>query len=50
MARSIGVYPVDRYSTRPMRAGLLLGYGLVEIDDIDRGVRGMAEAYREVID
>ncbi len=50
MARSIGVYPVDRYSTRAMRAGLLLGYGLVEIDDIDRGVRGLAEAYREVID
>ena len=50
VARSIGVYPVDRYSTRPMRAGLLLGYGLVEIDDIDRGVRGLAEAYREVID
>ena len=29
--------------------GLLLGYGLVEIDDIDRGCEGMAEAYGEVI-
>ena len=48
LARSIGVYPVDRYSARPLGAGLLLGYGLVEIDDIDRGVRGLAESYRQV--
>jgi GntR family transcriptional regulator/MocR family aminotransferase len=49
LARGVGVYPVDRYSSRSLPAGLLLGYGLVEIDDVDRGVRGLAAAYREVV-
>ena len=47
--RGIGVYPLARYYGRPPGpAGLLLGYGLVELDDIDRGVRGLAEVYRQL--
>ncbi len=47
--RGIGVYPLARHAVRPLaRAGLLLGYGLVGTADIERGVRGLADACRQV--
>jgi GntR family transcriptional regulator/MocR family aminotransferase len=47
-ARGVGVYTVNRQAVRPMRrAGLMLGYGLTDHDAIARGVRLLAEAYRE---
>jgi GntR family transcriptional regulator/MocR family aminotransferase len=48
--RSVGVYPLARLAKRPPgRAALLLGYGLVDVVDIERGVRRLAEAYRHVL-
>ncbi len=48
--RSIGVYPLACHAVRPpTRAALLLGYGLVETGDIERGVRGLADAYRSTV-
>ncbi len=48
-SRDVGVYPIARHSSRPpARAALLLGYGLVDAGAIDRGVRKIAECYREV--
>jgi GntR family transcriptional regulator/MocR family aminotransferase len=47
--RGVAVYPLSRHAARaPDRAALMLGYGLVEVHDIDRGIRGLAEACREV--
>ena len=47
--RGIGVYPLSRHAARPLgRAALLLGYGLVGVDDIERGVRELADACRQV--
>ncbi|MPY86763.1 MAG: aminotransferase class I/II-fold pyridoxal phosphate-dependent enzyme [Luteitalea sp.] len=57
-ARGVGIYPLEgglavysepRAATRPpRRAGLLLGYGLLDVDHIERGVSLLASAYREV--
>jgi GntR family transcriptional regulator / MocR family aminotransferase len=45
--RGIGVYPLAAHAARPpKRAALLLGYGVVEVADIERGVSGLAAAYR----
>ncbi len=47
--RGIGVYPLARHAARPLKqAALLLGYGLVDADDVERGVCGLADAYRQV--
>jgi GntR family transcriptional regulator/MocR family aminotransferase len=48
--RQVGVYSVAPHSVAlPARAGLLLGYGLVEPDLILTGIARLAEAYREVM-
>jgi GntR family transcriptional regulator / MocR family aminotransferase len=48
-ARGIGVYSIQRHASRPLRpGGLLLGYGIVGLDQIDPGIRGLAAAYREI--
>jgi GntR family transcriptional regulator/MocR family aminotransferase len=50
-ARGVAVYPVAPYAVRPIdRAGLLLGYGLVGVDAIARGIEALADAYQETID
>lgn len=48
-ARDVGVYSVAPLALLPLRrGGLLLGYGLVDVGDIERGVTLIADAYREV--
>ena len=56
--RGVGVYSQDSgvavYSEPAAgaprrRAGLLLGYGLLDVDRIERGVALLGEAYREVV-
>jgi GntR family transcriptional regulator/MocR family aminotransferase len=48
--RGVAVYPVAPHAAKPpARAGLLLGYGLVEPDAIAAGTERLADAYREVI-
>jgi GntR family transcriptional regulator/MocR family aminotransferase len=47
--RGVGVYPLAPHAARPpKRAALLLGYGLVDVSDIERGVCRLAAAYRQV--
>ena len=46
-ARGVGVYSVAPHAIRPpRRAGLLLGYGMVEPDAITAGVKILADEYR----
>jgi GntR family transcriptional regulator / MocR family aminotransferase len=48
-ARDVAVYSVARYAARPLRRpGLMLGYGLIDIDDIRRGIKRLSDAYAEV--
>lgn len=48
--RRVGVYSVAPHFTRlEPRAGLLLGYGLVDPHQIEWGVQRLAEAYRTVL-
>src|SRR5262245_48471001 len=48
-SRGVGVYSIAGYSARPLpKAGLLLGYGLTDVGQIQRGVKVLAEAYRAV--
>jgi GntR family transcriptional regulator/MocR family aminotransferase len=48
-ARDVGVYSVGRYATLPLRrAGLLLGYGLIDDGVIEEGVARLAAAYGEI--
>jgi GntR family transcriptional regulator / MocR family aminotransferase len=47
--RDVGVYSIARHALRPLRrAGLILGYGLVDERATDRGVRILAAAYRKI--
>ena len=49
--RGVGVYPLTPHAARPpKRAALLLGYGLIDVNDIERGVSRLAHAYRQVRD
>ena len=41
--RGIGVYPRGFFTTEPASAGLVLGYGTVSPDHVERGVRVLAE-------
>ena len=45
--RGVGVYPMARHAQRPLdRAALLLGYGVVDARQIERGIRVLSEEYR----
>jgi GntR family transcriptional regulator / MocR family aminotransferase len=47
--RDVGVYPIARHALQPLgRAGLIMGYGLVDERAIDRGVRTLAAKYRKI--
>ena len=47
--RGIGVHSIARHALTPLRrAGVMLGYGLLDDDQIRKGIRGVAAAYREV--
>ena len=49
VARGVGVYPIADHATRPLRrGGLVLGYGLTDVAQIQRGIKALADAYREV--
>ena len=44
--RGVGIYPLARHAERPLnRAALLLGYGVVDVPQIERGVRVLVEEY-----
>jgi GntR family transcriptional regulator/MocR family aminotransferase len=56
--RGVGVYSQGgglavhselRAGMAPRRAGLLLGYGLLDVDRIERGVEVLASAFRDVV-
>jgi GntR family transcriptional regulator/MocR family aminotransferase len=48
-ARGVGVYPIGGHATRRLRhAGLILGYGLTEATQIERGIELLAAAYQEI--
>jgi GntR family transcriptional regulator/MocR family aminotransferase len=48
-ARGVGVYSLADHATRPLhRGGLVLGYGLTDVTQIKRGIKALADAYREV--
>jgi GntR family transcriptional regulator / MocR family aminotransferase len=48
-ARGVGAYSIAQHATRPLpRAGLLLGYGLTDVGQIQQGVKAIASAYRQV--
>lgn len=47
--RGVAVYSVAPHAIRPLRrAGLMMGYGLIDEKAIARGVRVIAEVYREL--
>jgi GntR family transcriptional regulator/MocR family aminotransferase len=52
-ARGVGVYSAATgpavHASRSAGAGLLLGYGLVDVPEIERGVATIADAYRRVV-
>jgi GntR family transcriptional regulator / MocR family aminotransferase len=48
-ARGVGVYSIAGHATLPLeRAGLMLGYGLLDVERINRGVKVLAEVYRRL--
>jgi GntR family transcriptional regulator/MocR family aminotransferase len=47
--RGVGINSIAGHAIQPLpRAGLLLGYGLTDVPQIERGVAALADAYREV--
>jgi GntR family transcriptional regulator / MocR family aminotransferase len=48
-ARGVGVYALAEHAALPLhRAGLMLGYGLMEVESISRGVKVLSEIYRSL--
>jgi GntR family transcriptional regulator / MocR family aminotransferase len=49
-SRGVGVYSIAGHAALPLeRAGLMLGYGLLDVERINRGVRVLAEAYKRLM-
>lgn len=49
--RGVGVYAIGRHALRPLpRAGLIMGYGLTNERAIERGVRELAQEYRQLVE
>ena len=49
-ARGLGIHSIAGHATRVLpHAGLLIGYGLADADQITRGVRILKVAYREIV-
>jgi GntR family transcriptional regulator / MocR family aminotransferase len=48
-AQHVGIYSIAGHASRRLpRAGLLMGYGLTDLDQIERGVRILGKVYRDV--
>jgi GntR family transcriptional regulator/MocR family aminotransferase len=46
-SQGVGIYPVGPLALRPLgRAGVILGYGVVRDEEIERGIRTLAREYR----
>ena len=46
LEQGIGIYPLTTHATRPLsRAALIFGYGVVEVRQIERGIRVLVEEY-----
>ena len=49
-AQGIGIYSIAGHYTYPLpRAGLVLGYGVTDVRQIERGVEVLEGAYREIV-
>ncbi|MEZ5287926.1 MAG: PLP-dependent aminotransferase family protein [Vicinamibacterales bacterium] len=49
LARGVAVYSIARHALRPLRrAGIMLGYGLLDEDAIEEGVRVLAAAVKRI--
>ncbi len=49
-AQGVGVYSIASHATLPLeRAGLMLGYGLLDVERIGRGVKVLAQEYRRLV-
>jgi GntR family transcriptional regulator/MocR family aminotransferase len=49
-ARGVGVYSIASHATLPLeQAGLMLGYGLLDVERIGRGVKVLAQEYRRLV-
>jgi hypothetical protein len=49
-ARGVGVYSIAGHATMPLdRAGLILGYGLLDVERINRGVKVLAQEYSRLL-
>ena len=48
--RGVGIYPLSLYAVRPLkRPGILLGYGGIEAEQIERGIRAIARAFEGIV-
>jgi GntR family transcriptional regulator/MocR family aminotransferase len=48
--RGVGIYSLAGHAVRtPTRSALILGYGLIDENAIERGVRQLAEVYRRLV-
>ena len=48
--RDVGIYPLARHAERPLdRAALLLGYGVVDARQIERGICVVADEYEKLL-
>jgi GntR family transcriptional regulator / MocR family aminotransferase len=49
-ALGVGVYSIAGHAALPLeRAGLILGYGLMDVDSIPRGVKILAKVHRDLL-
>jgi GntR family transcriptional regulator/MocR family aminotransferase len=49
-ARGVGVYSIAGHAKMPLeRAGLVLGYGLLDVERINRGVKVLAQEHRRLL-
>lgn len=48
-ARGVAVYSLAPHATTPTRAGLVLGYGMLEPEQIRNGIRCLADEYRYTV-
>ena len=49
-SRGVGVYPLARHAKRArVGAAVVLGYGMVPLEQIDSGIRVLGESYRDAL-
>jgi GntR family transcriptional regulator/MocR family aminotransferase len=49
-AKGVGIYSIAGHASRPLRrAGLILGYGVTDVTEIEHGVEALSDSYREIV-